>query len=57
MSEFSSRSLGLRDEGVQVGIEEQQVVIFSSVLLRQALLVIFLQEIVNGFNGCQVSVR
>lgn len=41
---------------MQVRVEEEEVVIFPTVLLSKALLMEILEEIVNGLNRGQVGV-
>lgn len=40
---------------MQVGVEEEEVIIFSTVLLSQAKLMVVLKEVVNGLNRSQVG--
>lgn len=42
---------------MQVGVEEENVVIFSVVLLSETMLVEVLEEIINGLDSGQVGVR
>ena len=41
---------------MQVGVEEEKVIIFSVVLLSKAMLVEVLEEIINCLNSSQVAV-
>ena len=42
---------------MQVGVEEQEVVVFPAVLLSKALLVVVFEKEVDGLNGGQVALR
>lgn len=46
-----SLSLGFVNNGVQIGVEEEKVVIFSTVLFSEAILVEVLQEIINSLDS------
>lgn len=50
-----SSLLRLVDDCVQVRVEEEKVVILSAVLLSETLLMEVLEEIIYGFDRCQVS--
>ena len=41
---------------MQVGVEEEEVIIFPIVLLSKAILVEVPEEIINSLNSCKVSV-
>ncbi len=42
---------------MKVGVEEEKVIIFSTVLVTETLLVEVLEEIINSFDSSQVGVR
>lgn len=56
-SAFPCRDFGLVDDGVQEGVEEEQVVVLALVLQLQTQLVEVLQEVVDGLDGGEVRVR
>lgn len=56
-SAFSCRNFGFVDDCVQVGVEEEKVIIFSMIFLGETVLVEVLEEIINGLDGGQVRVR
>lgn len=42
---------------MQEGVEEEEIVIISLVLLSKAMFMKVLQEIINGLDGSKISVR
>lgn len=50
-SAFSSRGFGFINNWVQVGVEEEKVVVFSAVLLVEAMLVEVHEKIIYGFDS------
>lgn len=50
-SAFSSRGFGFVNNWVQVGVEEEKVVVFSAVLLVEAMLVEVHEKIIYGFDS------